>query len=159
MRLNFLFLGRTREPFLAAGVAEYLRRLRLLAPVSEVVLKAARPEEKDPARAAQAQARDSRKLLEACRPGEKLVLFDLKGRPYSSEQWAGWLKKQMELGTRGVSLALGGPLGLDRAVIFPRADLILTLGPFTLTHEMARLVAAEQTYRALMILKGWPYHK
>lgn len=156
MRLNFLFLGKTKEPFLAQGLAEYFKRLQPFLPVREVILKAARPEDKDSEQAVRAQ--DSRRLLEACRPGEKLVFFDLGGRSYSSEQWAAWLGEQMNSGARVVNLALGGPLGLDKTVL-PRADLILNLGPFTLTHEMARLVVAEQTYRALTIIKGRPYHK
>ena len=59
---------------------------------------------------------------------------------------------------RSASFVIGGPLGLDPAFV-QRADARLSLSPMTLPHELARVVLAEQVYRAVTILKRVPYHK
>ena len=56
------------------------------------------------------------------------------------------------------AFVVGGPLGLDRA-FRETADAVLSLSPMTLPHELARVVLAEQIYRAVTILRGVPYHK
>jgi 23S rRNA (pseudouridine1915-N3)-methyltransferase len=78
---------------------------------------------------------------------------------------AGWtsgdLAKQLErwmLAARPLSFVVGGSHGLDASLI-GRATATWSLGPLTLPHELARIVVAEQLYRAFTILRGEPYHK
>ena len=75
----------------------------------------------------------------------------------SSEQFAAWLQAERE-GARDVAFVIGGAFGLDRRLV-DGAHLRLSLAPWTLPHEMARLVLAEQLYRAGTIVRGEPYHK
>ena len=75
----------------------------------------------------------------------------------SSERFAEWLQQRRE-NAQDVSFVIGGAFGLDDA-LKQEAGMLLSLAPWTLPHEMARLVLAEQLYRAGTIIRGEPYNK
>lgn len=75
----------------------------------------------------------------------------------SSEAFAKWLGTRRDGGEQHVVVAVGPADGWSEEAR-KRADLLLSLGPMTLPHALARLVAAEQVYRAFTILAGHPYH-
>ena len=85
------------------------------------------------------------------------VLLDSCGRQMSSEAFAGWLRKHRDGGAQQIVFAIGPADGWSDAAR-ERAQLLLSLGPMTLAHALARLVMAEQLYRAFTILTGHPYH-
>lgn len=85
------------------------------------------------------------------------VFFDSRGRQMSSEAFAGWLGERRDQGTQHIVPAIGPANGWSSAAR-GRAQLLLSLGPWTLPHALARLVVAEQLYRAFTILSGHPYH-
>jgi 23S rRNA (pseudouridine1915-N3)-methyltransferase len=86
-----------------------------------------------------------------------LVLLDSSGKQLSSENFAQWIGRQRDEGQQRIVFAIGPANGWtpgEKA----RANLLLSLGPMTLPHELARLVLSEQIYRAFTILSGHPYH-
>ena len=85
------------------------------------------------------------------------VLLDSRGRQMTSEEFAAWLGRQRDNGTQQVVFAIGPADGWSESAR-KRATLLLSLGPFTLAHALARVVLAEQIYRAFTILTGHPYH-
>ena len=85
------------------------------------------------------------------------VLLDSRGRQMTSEAFAAWIGKQRDQGTRQLVFAIGGADGWSDQGR-GRAQLLLSLGPLTMAHALARLVMAEQLYRACTILAGHPYH-
>jgi 23S rRNA (pseudouridine1915-N3)-methyltransferase len=85
------------------------------------------------------------------------VLLDSRGRPMTSEAFAAWLGARRDEGAQHIVFAIGPADGWSPAAR-DRAQLLLSLGPFTLAHALARLVLAEQLYRAFTILSGHPYH-
>lgn len=85
------------------------------------------------------------------------VLLDSRGKQMSSEIFAQWLGRQRETATQQLVFAIGPPDGWSE-VSRKSAALLLSLGPFTLAHALARVVLAEQLYRAFTILTGHPYH-
>ena len=86
-----------------------------------------------------------------------LVLLDSRGEAFSSERLATWLGERRDAGQQTIVFAIGPPSGWSEQA--PRlAQTTLSLGPMTLPHELARLVLAEQLYRAFTILSGHPYH-
>jgi 23S rRNA (pseudouridine1915-N3)-methyltransferase len=85
------------------------------------------------------------------------VLLDSRGRHMSSEAFAAWLGARREDGSQHVVFAVGPADGWSEAAR-SRANLLLSLGQMTLAHALARLVMAEQIYRAYTILTGHPYH-
>jgi 23S rRNA (pseudouridine1915-N3)-methyltransferase len=94
------------------------------------------------------------------RPGRTAVLpvlLDREGRSITSEAFAAWIGDRRAEGTQHILFAIGPADGWS-PLSRPRARLLLSLGPFTLAHALARLVLAEQLYRATTILSGHPYH-
>jgi 23S rRNA (pseudouridine1915-N3)-methyltransferase len=87
-----------------------------------------------------------------------IILLDGRGRRLSSEDLARYLRRLQDEGRQRIVFAVGpadGWTDADRV----RAGLLLSLGPMTLPHELARLVLSEQLYRAFTILAGHPYHR
>lgn len=85
------------------------------------------------------------------------VLLDSRGRQMSSEGFAEWLGRHRDQGAQLIVFAIGPASGWSDDTR-KRATLLLSLGQFTLAHALARLVLAEQIYRAFTILTGHPYH-
>jgi 23S rRNA (pseudouridine1915-N3)-methyltransferase len=91
------------------------------------------------------------------RPLAHAVLLDSRGRQFTSEDFAARLGSLRDTGTQRLVLAIGPADGWSAAAR-ERADLLFSLGLITLPHQLARVVLAEQLYRALTILAGHPYH-
>lgn len=87
-----------------------------------------------------------------------IVLLDGRGKQMSSEQLAAWLGRQRDEGQQRIVFAVGPADGWSDATR-KKAGLLLSLGPMTLAHELARVVLCEQVYRAFTILAGHPYHR
>jgi len=85
------------------------------------------------------------------------VLLDSRGRQMTSEAFAAWLGARRDQGAQHIVFAIGPADGWSETAR-ERAQLVLSLGPMTLAHALARLVIAEQIYRAFTILSGHPYH-
>lgn len=86
-----------------------------------------------------------------------VVLLDSRGRQMSSEAFAAWLGARRDDGIQHLVFAVGPASGWSNAAR-KRASLLLSFGPMTMAHALARLVLAEQIYRAFTILTGHPYH-
>ena len=86
------------------------------------------------------------------------VLLDSRGRQMTSEGFAAWLGARRDQGSQHAVFAVGAASGWSEAAR-GRAQLLLSLGEMTLAHALARLVMAEQIYRAFTILSGHPYHR
>jgi 23S rRNA (pseudouridine1915-N3)-methyltransferase len=85
------------------------------------------------------------------------VLLDSRGTAFSSEELAAWLGTRRDSGQQMIVFAIGPPSGWSERAP-KQAQTLLSLGRITLAHELARLVLAEQLYRAFTILAGHPYH-
>jgi 23S rRNA (pseudouridine1915-N3)-methyltransferase len=96
-------------------------------------------------------------FLEAPRQRPLLVLCDQNGKMYSSEQFAAWMGGKRDAGVSQMVLAIGPADGWSPKIL-EKADLKLSFSAMTLPHALARLVLAEQIYRAATILGGHPYH-
>lgn len=99
--------------------------------------------------------REAASLLEGLSPRERMIALDRLGRTLDSESVAESIQRWI---TPGATFVIGGPLGLHPRVR-DRAEICWALSSLTLPHELARVVLAEQLYRALTIVKRIPYHK
>ena len=86
------------------------------------------------------------------------MLLDLNGRDWSSQELARHVQRWENEGTKEVAIVIGGPEGVSTEVQ-SRANVRWRLSRLTLTHEMARVLAFEQLYRAYAINRGLPYQK
>lgn len=94
---------------------------------------------------------------ERTRTAPYVILLDERGKPFTSDAFATALGRERDAGRQLIVFAIGPADGWSAQR--PRADLLLSLGPMTLPHELARVVLCEQVYRALTILAGHPYHR
>jgi 23S rRNA (pseudouridine1915-N3)-methyltransferase len=96
-------------------------------------------------------------LQKSGRVPARLILLDARGRTMSSEDLAAWIGRERDTGTQHLHFAIGPADGWSKTSS-DRADLLLSFGPMTFPHELARVMLAEQLYRAFTILAGHPYH-
>jgi 23S rRNA (pseudouridine1915-N3)-methyltransferase len=94
---------------------------------------------------------------QSARTAPHLILLDSRGKQLSSEDIAAHIGRLRDSGVQHLVFAIGPADGWSPAAR-ARAGTLLSLGPITLPHELARVVLAEQVYRALTILAGHPYH-
>ncbi len=153
MKVRLISVGKDRSGLFEPGVQEYAGRLAHYCRFELVELPEAR-KAKDPAGAVSEEART---ILGKLRPGEVLVALDERGKPFSSRALAQWVG-QLSTQGRDVAFVVGGAEGLGEEVR-RRASLVLSLSAMTLPHRLARLVVAEQLYRAFTLLRGEPYHR
>ena len=85
-----------------------------------------------------------------------VILLDEHGREFRSIEFADYLQKKMSSG-KDLTLVIGGPYGFSEAV-YTRANGKLSFSQMTFSHQMIRIMAIEQLYRAMTILRHEPYH-
>jgi 23S rRNA (pseudouridine1915-N3)-methyltransferase len=115
-------------------------------------------EEKRRLSAAELKGREAELILAAVPPAARLVALDERGALWTSRQFADRLAGWRDGGAGALAFAVGGADGLGQPVL-DRADAVLSLGPMTWPHLLARSLLLEQLYRAQQILAGHPYHR
>ena len=139
----------------ADGAGDYLKRLRRFFPVELVEVPEEDLNRRSPEEVLSAEAR---KILKRIPSGAYVISLDReRGEPVSSEKLARRLNSLGISGRSHVAFILGGPLGLSQEVL-KRADVLVSFGPVTLPHALARVVLLEQLYRAAKINRGERYH-
>jgi 23S rRNA (pseudouridine1915-N3)-methyltransferase len=153
MRLLLAVVGKPRNAALAAAIHEYETRAARYWPLDVHEVKEERASSQG---SAVVRRREGERLFE--RVGSSpIVACDPSGRSFTSEKFAEWLTKERD-GGRDVAFVIGGAYGLSDEIL-ERSRSKMSLAPWTLSHELARLVLAEQLYRAGTIVRGEPYHK
>ena len=155
MKVVVVVVGRARG-HLAAAIDEYERRAGRnwkLAVVAVVQGGGGRS-----ARASEVKTEEGERILGKVPGSLELVALTRAGSGMSSRKLAQYLQRHAVRSSPGVAFVIGGAYGLDDEVL-KRARRSLSLSSMTLPHEMARLVLAEQLYRAGTIVRGEPYHK
>jgi len=154
MRFLIVSVGRPRDRALSEAIHEYETRAARYWPLETKEVR------EEPARStppALVREREGQRLLDAC-DGADVIACDAAGPQMASEEFAGWMREKRERGERDLAFLIGGAFGLSEGVR-SRARSSLGLSRWTLPHELARLVLAEQLYRAGTIVRGEPYHK
>ena len=154
MKLRLLCVGKPRNAAADTLFQDYAGRLRKL---GVDFRDAYVPETRAGGRYSDAHVREreAKALREAIDRGERLITLDPTGSPLSSEQLAEQLQRWAQ---PSACFVIGGPLGLDPSLV-REATASWSLGAGTFPHELARLLVAEQLYRAVTIRRGMPYHK
>ncbi len=152
MEISIHAVGKLR-PYYREAFDDYARRLRRYVTFSEHEVREA---SRVPTVAGQ-RAEEAKRLGARIAAGGPLVALAREGTKWSSTDLARQLERWI-VAARPLTFLIGGSQGLEPALI-GRASARWSLGPLTLPHELARVVVAEQLYRAFTILRGEPYHK
>ena len=151
MRFFIIAVGRIKTGPHEALARYYAERLSPPPTIREV-------EEKRPLPPAELKEREAALLLDAAPPGATLVALDMRGKALASEAFAERLAQWQARSVGDVAFLIGGAEGLAEGVR-RKAELVLSLGPMTWPHLLARVMLAEQLYRARSIAAGHPYHR
>ena len=142
MRIRLLMLGKMRRPELRAVLDDYVKRIARSWPTELT------------------EVRDGEAALKKLRTDRAAtsVLLDGAGKAYDSVAFAKWLGEQRDRGTREIIFVCGDADGFPEA-LREQVRQRVSLSAMTYSHELARVMLAEQIYRALAILSGSPYPK
>jgi 23S rRNA (pseudouridine1915-N3)-methyltransferase len=141
MKIHLVMLGKTRIPEIRTLFEDYIRRIEHFAEVQITELRAAAAWRK--------QKLDSHALI---------VALDAAGKQFTSQQFAKWLETQRDSGLRELVILCGDADGFP-VELRNAAKTKISLSTLTMPHELARVLVAEQIYRAFAILAGHPYPK
>lgn len=154
MRISLLMVGKTNDPRLVSLIEDYRQRLTHYVPFELVVI----PDIKNAKALSmeQIKTQEGNEILRCLTPSADVWLLDEHGREFRSIEFADFLQKKMSTG-KDLVLVIGGAYGFSPAV-YQRANGKLSLSQMTFSHQMIRLMAIEQIYRAMTILRNEPYH-
>lgn len=155
MKVLLLMVGKTAEPWLQKGVKQYFDRLTHYLPFEAKVL----PDIKNAGKMKPEALKqlEGEVILKNVENSDQLILLDEGGKLFSSREFSEYMEKQMLGGARRLIFVIGGAWGFSEDV-YQRANGKLSLSRMTFSHQMVRLIFAEQLYRAMTILKNEPYH-
>jgi 23S rRNA (pseudouridine1915-N3)-methyltransferase len=142
MKLQLLMLGKTRRPEMRAVLGDYVKRISRSCPIEITEVRGGDA---------------ALKKLDADRAATT-VLLDAAGKTLDSNALAKWLGELRDRGTREIIFLCGDADGFPES-LRQRAQQKLSLSAMTYSHELARVMLAEQLYRAFAILSGSPYPK
>jgi 23S rRNA (pseudouridine1915-N3)-methyltransferase len=142
MKIRLLMLGKTRRPELTAVLSDYVKRISRTCPIEITEVR---------------DGEAALKKLDADRAATA-ILLDAGGKVYDSTSFAKWLGEQRDRGTREIIFVCGDADGFPDA-LRERVKQKISLSSMTYSHELARVMLAEQIYRAFAILSGSPYPK
>lgn len=155
MKITLLTVGKTDIGWVRNGMDVYISRLKHYIPftVNEI------PELKNVSSMSREQirAKEGELILKHIRPSDELILLDGRGKEMSSVELARMMENRLSGSGRDIVFVIGGAYGFS-CKVYDRSDSMLSLSRMTFSHQMVRVIFAEQLYRAFTIIKGEPYH-
>lgn len=158
MRITLACVGKIKEKYLEAGIAEFSKRLTPFCKLETLAIAEERmPDAPSPAEKEQVLERETQRLLAIIPTSSYVILLDVIGKQISSPELAAKLDSLALGGCSHITFVIGGAFGYTDA-LRRRADLALSFSRMTFTHQMIRLLLLEQIYRAFKISRGEKYH-
>lgn len=154
MKTELILVGKTTDKLYTNSIKDYQERISHYMPFSITTIPALK-NTKSLSEAQQKQA-EGELILKQLQPSDTVVLLDEHGAERTSMETASWLERKQQA-TRRLVFVIGGPYGFSQDV-YQRANEKISLSRMTFSHQMVRLVFAEQLYRACTIIKGESYH-
>lgn len=156
MRIHLVFVGKTAFGDVESAIGRYLDRLRHYCQVDVLFVKGEKitgaVDDK------LIRERESERILKLVERNGYLIVCDQGGKEFDSRGLSELMEKIMASAVSELWIAIGGPVGVS-AGLLRSANLVLSLSKMTLPHDLARLILAEQLYRAFTIIKGEPYNR
>ena len=155
MKIELWYIGKTSFPYLREGIPIYEKRLQRYIGFEKVLI----PDVKHAKNMNPSVLKDKegQLVLKKLKKDDHLILLDEKGKEFTSEGLAVFLEKKLEFSSKRLIFLIGGAYGFSQE-IYQRSNSKIALSKMTFSHQMIRLFAIEQLYRAMTIIKGDPYH-
>jgi len=155
MKITLILTGKNKEKYVEQALEDYRKRICRYVPFN--IVEVPSPKVSKKLSVGEVQEAEARSIRKALPENARLVLLDERGRQQKSEEFARWMQKQMASGVQNLVFVIGGAYGFSPGMK-QNAYALLSLSKMTLSHQVIRIVFAEQLYRAFTILKGEPYH-
>jgi 23S rRNA (pseudouridine1915-N3)-methyltransferase len=155
MKITLILIGKTEEAYIEQGFKLYLERLRHYISINVILIPAIKDASNLPPSLIKEQ--EASLLLKNVPSGSIIIILDEKGKELRSVDFAAQLQKWMNSGIKDLCFVTGGAFGLSDG-LKKLSAYQLSLSKMTFTHQLVRLIFAEQLYRAFTIIRNEPYH-
>jgi len=155
MKTYLVIIGKNDKTWLNTGICEYLNRVKKYISLEIVLINDIKNKAKMPELIV--KNKEGELILNKIPKNDTVILLDEKGKRLSSIDFADFFQKQMNLGNKNIYFVIGGAYGFSKAV-YERSNYAISLSAMTFSHQLARLIFAEQLYRALTIINNEKYH-
>ncbi len=155
MKITLIAVGKTDESCLNDLTEKYFKRVKAFVSLEKIFLADIKNTKKISVN--EQKHKEGKLILDKLSKSDFVVLLDEKGQEYTSVEFAAFLQKRMNAGIKNLVFIIGGPYGFSQEV-YQRANQKLSLSKMTFSHQLIRLIFAEQIYRAFTILNNHPYH-
>lgn len=159
MKITIIAVGKLKENYWQAAVAEYSKRLSKYIKLELIEVA----DEKAPECMSQAQEeivkkKEGERILKNVKETAFIVTLEIEGKSFSSEQFSDFIETNMIEGNSHIVFIIGGSIGLSNEVL-KQSNMGLSFSKMTFPHQLMRVILLEQIYRAFKIMKKEPYHK
>ncbi len=159
MEVKIIAVGKLKEKYLIAGIAEYAKRLKGFTKFQLIEV----PDEKAPETLSekemeQIKDKEGERLLSKIKDSDYVYALAIEGKQRSSDDFAKEFEQLTVQGKSNFVFVIGGSLGLSKNV-YNRSNSLISYGKITYPHQLMRLVLTEQIYRTFKIIHHEPYHK
>ena len=159
MKITVIGVGKIKEKYLTAAIAEYSKRLHRYCTLQIIeVPDEAAPEGASDALQEKVRIKEGERILSKIAPSSHVIALAIQGKKYDSEGLAAHMSALQVSGKSDLCLVIGGSLGLSKEVL-SRADEKISFSDLTFPHQLMRVILLEQIYRCFRINLNEPYHK
>jgi len=155
MHIEIWSVGKENESFIEEGLRYYFKKTQPYNSIELVLLQT--PKKAATTDVERTKLQEEELILKKLQPQHYLILLDERGKMLSSIQWSQQFQQCMNHGAKTMVILIGGAFGVTENVK-KRANQTWSLSHLVFPHQMVRLIAAEQVYRAFSILNNSPYH-
>lgn len=155
MKICLILIGKTDHAFYTHAMDEYCKRLSHYVPFEVAVI----PDIKNTKHLSEKEqkTREGAQIIKQLQANDYIVLLDEKGKQFTSKEFAAFIEKKRHSVPKRLVFVIGGAYGFSDE-IYAAAHEKIALSKMTFTHQMVRVIFAEQLYRAMTILNNEPYH-
>jgi 23S rRNA (pseudouridine1915-N3)-methyltransferase len=144
MKIRIITILQSEEAASGLLFNEYIKRLKHYSRIEVVSLKSS------------TQKEETQAVMKKVSADEDLILLDETGKEFSSKEFSTWLQKKLNA-SKNICFVIGSAYGFDDS-LKKKSTMMISLSKMTLPHQLAKVIFAEQLYRAFTILKNEKYH-
>ncbi len=155
MKIVLLQTGKTSEKYISEGVRSFESRLKKYGTFEIITL----PDVKNSGRIPRPDLKEKEglKIVSQFGKDDYVIILDEKGKEFSTLEFSALMQKLIMMHKKRIVFVIGGAYGVSKEVL-QKADMCMSLSKMTFSHQLVRLLFAEQLYRVFTIIKGEPYH-
>ncbi len=159
MRIKLISVGKIKEKYYKAAIAEYAKRLSRYCKLEQIeVVDEKAPENMSAVQVEQVKKTEGARILKHIVDSDYVISLEITGKALSSELLADKINNLAISGKSQICFVIGGSLGLSDEVR-RRSNFALSFSSMTFPHQLMKVILLEQVYRSFKINKGEPYHK